>query len=97
MFPTASQNPIVSRAILNVSSVTLLFVTKHISVCTFFPLTENVGLLERQEGRGLFPESGWSHAVVQVTGRTHSVIADSRSGVFNNSFPLFQCSGSECF
>lgn len=30
-------------------------------------LTENVGLSERQKGRGLFSGSGWSDAVMQVT------------------------------
>lgn len=33
-------------------------------------LTENVGLSERQEGCGLFSESGWSDAVMQVTLQT---------------------------
>lgn len=60
-----------------------LFDTKHISFCACFPLTENVGLFERQEGRGLFPESGWSHAVMQVTGKTHCFITDSCSHLFN--------------
>lgn len=35
-------------------------------------LAENVGLFERQEGCGLFSESGWSHAVMQVTVQTHA-------------------------
>jgi len=34
---------------------------------SLFSLTENVGLPEGEEGRGLLPESGWPDAVMQVT------------------------------
>lgn len=52
-------------------SLSYLLHWRQISFCTIFLLTENAGLFKRQEGRGLFPESGWSHAVMQVTGKTH--------------------------
>lgn len=51
-------------------SLSYLLHWRQISFCTIFLLTENAGLFKRQEGRGLFPESGWSHAVMQVTGMT---------------------------
>lgn len=57
--------------------------TKQISSCTIVLLAENVGLFERQEGRGLFPESGWSHAIMQVTGTAHSFATYAYSHSFH--------------
>lgn len=88
-------------------SLSYLLHWRQISFCTIFLLTENAGLFKRQEGRGLFPESGWSHAVMQVTGKTHCFFTYShlitgdkcepRMQLVNTHFQEYQVAVTLCF